>query len=56
MSDMPITLAEAIAVVLYVRHRDVLMTDEQEVLTKAWKIVTAEAERIIAQATATPST
>jgi hypothetical protein len=53
MSEMPVTLAEALAVVLYVRSRDDLFVDEQEVATKAWTIVQAEAERIIREATAT---
>ena len=52
--DMPNTLAEALAVVLYVRTRDDYFFDEQEVLAKAWAIVSAEAERIIREATATP--
>lgn len=48
----PITLAEALAVVLYVRSRDDFFYDEQEVAAKAWKIVQNEAQRVISKAMA----
>jgi hypothetical protein len=48
---MTITLTEALAVVLYVRSRDDFFFDEQEVATKAWRIVQDEAQRVIREAT-----
>jgi hypothetical protein len=53
---MDITLAEAIAVLLYLRDSDILTADETRVMTQAWIIISNEAERVIREATATTPT
>lgn len=51
---MAITLAEALAVLITLRNCDMLTADEQKVMKMSWDIITAEAERIIREATTTP--